>query len=105
MVVSNPPYISLDDFSDLPFNVKNEPYAALYGGKNGMKFIKRIIDGSCRYLKKSGILMMEMGYDQSSAVRKLLENSNTYRDIEIYKDYSRIDRIVKARINSEENRA
>ncbi|UCD55832.1 MAG: peptide chain release factor N(5)-glutamine methyltransferase [Candidatus Omnitrophota bacterium] len=96
LIISNPPYISLEEFSLLPEKVKRDPYLALYGGRDGMDFYRKIVKGAPGYLKRGGILLMEIGYDQSAAVKYMLDSSGIFKDVEIYKDYSGIDRIIKA---------
>jgi len=99
LIISNPPYISLEELSSLPGEVKLEPYLALYGGVDGMSFYRRIMKEAPSLLKKDGILLMEIGYNQSEAVRGMLDSSNLFKDVEIYKDYAGIARIVKAHKN------
>ncbi len=98
LIISNPPYVTLADFSSLPPAVKDEPYSALYGGRDGMLFYRKIIKGAVRFLKKGGILLMEIGYGQAADIKQLLETSGSFRRIEVYKDYNLIERIIKAEI-------
>ncbi len=97
IIICNPPYVSEKDMRWLPDEVREEPYAALYGGRDGLNFYRRIVKDAKPYLKKDGSLLMEMGYDQSESVKALLED-NGYINIEIFKDYSGIDRILKAKV-------
>jgi release factor glutamine methyltransferase len=97
LIISNPPYISLEELSSLPDIVKDDPYLALYGGADGLDFYKKIISRAPGYLKKGGILLMEIGYNQRKAVKDMLDSSGVFKDAEFYKDYSGIDRIAKAR--------
>jgi len=96
LVISNPPYVSLADFPTLPGEVRDDPYSALYGGEDGLKFYREIAKDAPLFLKKEGLLMMEIGYGQSAAVRGMLALNGAFKDIEIYKDYNGIDRIIKA---------
>jgi len=96
LIISNPPYVSLEDFPSLSAKTKEDPYIALSGGTGGMDFYRRIKLAAPFFLKQNGLLLMEIGYDQSASVRGMLEKSGTFSRIEIYKDYSGIDRIVKA---------
>jgi len=95
IIVSNPPYVSGADMATLPDDVLEEPRTALYGGPDGLDFYRRIACDAKYFLKKDGFILMEMGYDQSAAVRAILR-AEGYRDTEIFKDYSGIDRIIKA---------
>lgn len=97
IIVSNPPYIASAVIDSLAPEVKDyEPRLALDGDEDGLKFYRRIIDETGKYLYSSGFLIMEIGYDQQEAVRMLLENNGKFHDIEIIKDYSGNDRVVRA---------
>jgi len=106
MIISNPPYITLRDFRDeLPDEVKKDPYIALYGGKDGLEFYRRIAKDSGAYLREEGSLLMEIGYDQAGSVSAILKESGNFSGTEIYKDYSGINRIIKAvRLNDDGNK-
>lgn len=98
LIVSNPPYIKTSDIKTLEPEIKNfEPTNALDGGEDGLKIIKRIIDNAHNYLKKHGWLMMEIGIGQTLDVKTLLEKSGHYDEISITKDYSGIERVIKAK--------
>jgi len=99
MIITNPPYVSYSDFDSLAPEVKNfEPRIALVADDNGYRFINEIVTGALLYLKKGGSLYMEVGYNQAETVAsKFIQNGN-YRDVDIVKDLSGIDRIVKAKV-------
>jgi len=97
IIVCNPPYISERDMADLPPEVKAEPYTALFGGHDGLDFYRRISLEACYYLRKGGLVLMEMGYDQSECVRQMLETAG-YVEVEVFKDYAGIERVIKARV-------
>ena len=97
LIISNPPYITFEDFRRLSGEVKHDPYIALYGGKDGLDFYKKIAEKSTKWLRDKGHLLMEIGYDQGESVPRILEETNKLSDIEVYKDYSGIERIVKAK--------
>jgi len=92
-IVSNPPYVSLQDYKKLSKEVKREPKIALLSGKNGLAFYEKIIMKSKNYLKPHGFLAFEVGYNQSSSVKLMLEN-NGFSEIQIVKDLNNIDRVV-----------
>ena len=96
IVVSNPPYIALDDASVEP-TVRNwEPHLALYSGTDGLDAHRTIISQAQNWLVNSGWLVLEIGHEQGSAIRGLLLQNN-FADIEIRQDYSHHDRIALAR--------
>lgn len=96
-IVSNPPYIKTDVINTLSDEVKNEPYIALDGGKDGLQFYRKIVTQSKDYLKSNGYLCIEIGYDQKEDVIELLKNAGEYKEIYSKKDLSGNDRIVIAR--------
>ncbi len=98
IVVSNPPYIPTEEVENLDPNVKDfEPRLALDGGDDGLDIIRAIIVDAKDYLNPEGILIFEIGINQSEEVVKLLDKSN-YSNIEIRKDYASIPRIVVAHL-------
>ncbi|MEE9615176.1 MAG: peptide chain release factor N(5)-glutamine methyltransferase [Thermodesulfobacteriota bacterium] len=106
LIVANPPYIKSADIGELEPEVSDyEPRAALDGGEDGLEFIKRIIEGAPRYMKPGGTLIFEVGYDQAEEVEGLLEESEEFESVDIIKDYSGIERVVKARKIGEEETA
>ena len=101
IIVSNPPYIKSKIISKLDNQVKKEPYIALDGGQDGLKFYKIIISNSYKYLNNNGKLFLEIGYDQKNDVINLLNENNYYDNIYSKKDLAKNDRIVVANIRRE----
>jgi len=94
LIVSNPPYINNKSLKHLDEGIfKYEPVVALEGGVEGLSLIKKVITGSSKLLKKSGKLILEIGYDQKYKVKKLLENEKFYVNKIVY-DYAKNPRCV-----------
>lgn len=94
IIVSNPPYIVRKVIPTLDAEVKDhEPVLALDGGEDGLDFYRKIIADAHRYLSPKGLLAFEIGYDQGDALRALLKEAD-YRNIEILKDLSGLDRVA-----------
>ncbi len=94
LIVSNPPYISSEDYKNLQNEILNfEPKEALTDNYDGLEYYRRIIDFSKQHLKKSGNLFFEIGKDQSIAVKKMMMETD-FINIEIVKDYQQIDRVI-----------
>ena len=101
MILSNPPYISSIDIEKIMPEVRYyEPRKALDGGVMGMEFYKTIIPRAIDQLEKNGILILEIGHNQAYEVTALLDQSSGYQKIEVIKDYSGYDRVVKAQKGS-----
>lgn len=74
IVISNPPYIATDDIATLAPEVANyEPKLALDGGADGLDCYRVIISQLPQLLAKDGIAVLEMGFGQEEAIRKLVE--------------------------------
>ena len=95
-VVSNPPYIPSGELETLQKEVKSEPRLALDGGEDGLNFYRQIISNAPRFLTAGGLLAVEIGINQESAVKKLFEQEN-FADVMILKDLAGIERIVAGR--------
>ena len=96
-LVSNPPYVIRNKIASLMPEVANyEPRIALDGGEDGLSFYRRIIEKAPEYLKSQGYLVLELGIDQVSRVKEMIEKTSKFESIEITKDYSEIDRVISA---------
>lgn len=93
ILVSNPPYISFSDMQQLSKEVKREPESALYGGKDGLDFYRRIAAKYIQSLKPGGFLLFEVGYDQAQQVVEICEN-NHFTNLVVRNDYHQIPRVV-----------
>lgn len=97
LIVSNPPYVREKLFHKLDKGVRNyEPKSALVAGDNGLGIISKIISESMRVLKNEGWCLLEIGFDQSDKVIEMFE-LNGYKEIEVFRDLSGIDRVIKAK--------
>jgi len=97
MIISNPPYIRHDVIAELEPEVRDhEPMMALDGGEDGLDFYRQIVDEAPDFLKKEGIVMVEIGHDQMSDIIKLFSLDDRYSYVTGLKDLAGRDRIVVA---------
>ncbi len=108
LIVTNPPYITDEEFEQLDTSVKDwEDKRALYAAENGTAIIKQIIARAPHYIKQNEIfklhnikqLYIEIGWQQSKAVEKLMQN-NGYNAITTLKDSAQKDRVVSGRVDN-----
>jgi release factor glutamine methyltransferase len=93
VVTSNPPYIESDVVPTLQAEVRDyEPHLALDGGQDGLDFYRRITAIAPRFIKPSGLLIFEIGYNQAEAVSALMEKD--FEKIRTIKDLCKNDRVV-----------
>ena len=94
IVISNPPYIENLSLKYLDRDVINfEPKLALDGGKDGFSEIIKVINKSSALIKKNGIFILEIGYNQKNKAIQMLKNKGFYIK-KVLKDYSKNDRCI-----------
>lgn len=92
VIVSNPPYISLDEKAVMSEDtLKYEPSLALFANDAGLEFYKRIANESASFIKPGGHLIMEVGFNQAENVAALFKNAHK---VKIVNDYSGFGRVV-----------
>ena len=97
LIISNPPYIPPSVIEGLEPEVRDhEPMMALDGGADGLDFYRIIAQHAPEHLKKSGVLMLEIGFDQKDAVKGLLQETGRFEKIIGLTDLTGKDRIVCA---------
>ena len=94
LIVSNPPYLSQDEWSQAEPEVKdNEPRHALVAEKDGLSDIIKIVEIAKQSLRPKGILALEIGLGQSEQVKAIIGNSFK---VSVLKDYHKINRYILA---------
>jgi release factor glutamine methyltransferase len=92
LVVSNPPYVTPQEYEDLPAEVRADPARALVGGVEVHDAIAR---DAARWLRDGGVLALEVGASQGAAVAKIL--GRRFADVQVRADLAGRDRVVLAR--------
>lgn len=96
VLVSNPPYIPTSVVDTLEIEVKDhEPKLALDGGLDGLDFYREIIEKAPPYMKDGGLVIFEIGHDQSEQVMELFKKYS-YSNINYINDLLGVKRIVYA---------
>lgn len=94
IIVSNPPYIETNTIKTLCNEVQKEPIIALDGGLDGLDFYKNIINISSEFLKNSGKLFLEIGYNQKNKLFNLINNSHNFTQPSCIQDLGGNDRVI-----------
>lgn len=94
IIVSNPPYVRKKDIGELQPEILYEDVITLDGGADGLYFYKHILNDGLKYLKKGGIFIFEIGYDQAKDIARLIKDDNRFSPPKFFKDYSGHNRIV-----------
>lgn len=94
LVVSNPPYIPAGEIDALAVEVADhEPRAALDGGADGLDAYRAVVADAPRLLAPGGLLALEVGIGQASAVAALGEAAGLVVE-RIAPDLAGIPRVV-----------
>jgi release factor glutamine methyltransferase len=97
LIASNPPYVAKGDAHLTQGDVAFEPRKALDGGVDGLDAIKRLVLGATRHLLAGGWLLLEHGYDQAQAARRLFADAG-YHGIFSARDLAGIERVTGGRL-------
>ena len=88
LIVSNPPYIPSKDIKNLSKDIIDyEPKSALDGGIDGLDLIRKVIYKSNHLLKRNGLLVIEIGFNQYRKITDILKRSK-FREISKEFDYN-----------------
>ncbi|MHC9544228.1 MAG: peptide chain release factor N(5)-glutamine methyltransferase [Vulcanimicrobiota bacterium] len=93
-IISNPPYISVDEIDELPLSVKNfEPSPALWTDEGGTLISRKIIEGAGKYLRQEGFISIEINPRALDRIIELFYASG-YPATEVYRDLAGYPRVV-----------
>lgn len=94
VIISNPPYIDIDDPNIEPIVKENEPKLALFAEDKGLYFYKEILTKSKHILNKRNIIAFEIGYNLKDRIIKIVKQTYPQAKIITKKDYNNYDRYI-----------
>jgi release factor glutamine methyltransferase len=101
LVLSNPPYLAIGEAPHLPPTVRDhDPRRALFAGDDGMSAIRQLLATVPAVLAQGGLLVFEIGFGQSEAVRSEILTRPAWRFLGIEDDLEGIPRICLVRRES-----
>jgi len=71
IILCNPPYVTDESMAALPREYQQEPKLALAGGADGMSVVRRVVRAARGYLKRGGLLFVEVGGGRAAAEQTL----------------------------------
>ncbi|OJG24850.1 protein-(glutamine-N5) methyltransferase, release factor-specific [Enterococcus columbae DSM 7374 = ATCC 51263] len=95
VIVSNPPYISVDEWQFMDQSVREfEPKMALFAEKQGLAIYEKIAEQAKEKLTTNGKIFLEIGFQQGQAVQKIFQEAFPTKQVGIYQDLSGQDRMI-----------
>jgi release factor glutamine methyltransferase len=94
LIVSNPPYLTKDQFNNTDPEVKKfEPKLALIGGDDGLKFYREYSNTLQNLMNKKGYFVCEIGINQRQDCEEIFQNSGLHLTNTVH-DLQGIERIL-----------
>lgn len=94
-IITNPPYVSPEDYSQCAPEIFREPSMAFLGGQDGLTFYRRLSEEIRRLLTPQGKLLMEIGWNQAEAVCRIFQMKGF--ETQVFPDLAGRDRVILAR--------
>jgi release factor glutamine methyltransferase len=94
LIVGNPPYIAEGDRHLSQGDLRFEPQAALASGSDGLEAIRLIAAGAPRHLNTRGKLLLEHGFEQGDACRRIFAE-NGFQEISSHLDLAGLERVTE----------
>ncbi|RLL42894.1 peptide chain release factor N(5)-glutamine methyltransferase [Oceanobacillus piezotolerans] len=99
LLISNPPYIALEEASEMADTVKNfDPRLALFAEEEGLAAYKRIVKQAREILNPDGRVAFEIGAKQREPVTNIILSAFPEADVECLQDINGKDRIISAKM-------
>ncbi len=94
LIVSNPPYVTEEEWDALPLSVRREPRTALLAGADGLDAIRRLLAQAQRRLRPGGLMLVEIGERQGQAAQALAQAAFPKAEVTILPDLAGKDRVL-----------
>ena len=96
-LVSNPPYVSIQEWQDLDPEVRQfEPKLAVSDQNDGYEFYRHIGAVAGKFVRKGGWVIVEVGHGQSERVSELFRAAS-FSEISVVNDLQEVPRVVLGR--------
>ena len=78
LIVANPPYVKAQALRTLPAEYRYEPQLALDGGKDGLAYVRPMLQSAAKHLRKTGLLVVEVGHNRKTLERAFPKTEFTW---------------------------
>lgn len=97
LLAANPPYVPLVEKGFLAPEIAREPARAIFSGRDGLSFIRRLVPVAAGLIRPGGWLCLEIGLGQCPEVSRLLEAGGFAGPPMVVRDYRGIERVIACR--------
>ena len=73
LIVSNPPYVAITEWEQLPAEFHAEPEMGFTGGESGLDLVIKILADAAEFISEQGILIVEVGSSAETLQGKFVE--------------------------------
>lgn len=94
-IVTNPPYVTAEEYGQCALEIFREPSMAFLGGQDGLDFYRRLAQETRSLLNPQGKLLMEIGWNQADAVCELFQMKGFVA--QVFPDLAGRDRVIIVR--------
>jgi release factor glutamine methyltransferase len=99
VIISNPPYIGINEPLDL--NVKDyDPSSALFAGEDGLDAYRSLFSQIAKHCHQDTRIFFEIGRGQKEAVQEIASDYQ-FSVVDVYKDFGDVERVVQLRAELE----
>lgn len=99
LLISNPPYISKDEWDLMDKSVQEfEPKTALFASNQGLSIYEKLLKESPTVMNDEGCILLEIGFSQSNPVKQLISQVYPQATVETWTDFNGLNRLVKANL-------
>jgi release factor glutamine methyltransferase len=98
IIISNPPYISEEEWDLMDESVRTyEPKTALFAENKGLAIYQKIALEGRSLLTPEGMIFLEIGFQQGHAVQDIFQQAFPDKSVTIHQDMSKNDRMIVVR--------
>ena len=94
-IITNPPYVSAEEYCQCAPEIFREPSMAFLGGQDGLDFYRILAEETRSLLSPQGKLLMEIGWNQADAVCEIFQMKGF--ETQVFPDLAGHDRVIIAR--------
>ena len=85
VIVSNPPYIDIEEFVEKRV-LDNEPHIALFADNHGLDIYEKILKDAHKFINKGGLIAFEISPEREEGLKELINKYINYNKYEFVKD-------------------